>query len=204
MLESFEARPIAADARGVRIVEVVRGGDRKTRIDGEFFDPAAVTGEAEPKRIAIVGEHEIERAISLAVDVGQGVRRGLGIGVIERLEDQLAARPLARRRPERPRSVEDTGQYAVIVEPEPGAAGLEVLAGNDVAAVGPMAVRRQPRPINHFIAVGTNDDRPVMIGASEENQGAHGLAGLAFGDGEGSKRRWDLQYVRRSAARPEP
>ena len=50
--------------------------------------------------------------------------------MVERLEHQLAARALARRRAERAVPVEDAGRDTLIVDPEPGAAGEHVEAGD--------------------------------------------------------------------------
>ena len=45
------------------------------------------------------------------------------IGMVERLEHELAARPTVGRRPERAVAVEHGGSDAPVVDPEPGPAG---------------------------------------------------------------------------------
>jgi hypothetical protein len=63
----------------------------------------------------------------------------------------------------------------MVVQAEPGAAGLPVQAGDDLGPVRPVAPRRQPRPDDHLVAVGGEDDRPVVARAAQDDGGAHGV-----------------------------
>ena len=62
---------------------------------------------------------------------------------------------------------------APIVEPEPGAAGQPVEAGDDFRPVGPMAARRQRRAVDHLVAVGADDDRPRVLWPAQDHERAH-------------------------------
>src|SRR5437588_8792861 len=69
--------------------------------------------------------------------------------------------------------IQDRGRNAPIVDPEPGAAGEEVEAGDDLGAVRPVPTRRLRRAVDHLVAVGADDDRPFVLGPAQDNKGAH-------------------------------
>ena len=86
------------------------------------FNPGA-PGVTQPEGIALVGDDQVEGAIGCWIEIGEGFGGGGGIGMVERLENQLAALPQPRRRSERTVPVEDSGGDAPIVDPEPRPAG---------------------------------------------------------------------------------
>ena len=78
------------------------------------------------------------------LDGGQrpgGVR---GVRMLQRLQHQFAPRPLAGRRSQGTVPVQDAGQHAEIVDPEPASAGETVAAGDHVWPVWPVARGRGP------------------------------------------------------------
>src|SRR5258708_5605320 len=55
-----------------------------------------------------------------------------------------------------------------------GAAGERVEAAHRLGAVGPMPRGRAPRPVDHLVAVGGEDERPGMVWPAQDHQRAHG------------------------------
>src|SRR5437588_6167612 len=97
--------------------------------------------------------------------------------------------------------IQDRGRNAPIVDPEPGAAGEEVEAGDDLGAVRPVPTRRLRRAVDHLIAVGADDDRPFVLGPAQDDKGAHAASaalqrgtfrppiGLRYYEARGSRHR---------------
>ena len=80
-------------------------------------------------------------------------------------------------------SVQDCGRDTPIVDAEPGAAGEEVEAGDDLGAVRPVPTRRLRRAVDHLVAVGADDDRPFVLGPAQDDKGAHtAISGAPKGD----------------------
>src|SRR5205814_526198 len=96
------------------------------------------------------------------------------------LQHQLAARAQPVRGTERAMPVEDRGGDAPIVEPEPRAAGEQVEPGHHLDPVRPVPARRLGRPIDHLVAIGADDDRPLMLGPAQDHQSAHSALTMGF------------------------
>src|SRR6266576_7177672 len=75
--------------------------------------------------------------------------------------------------------IQDRGRNAPIIDAEPGAAGEEVEAGDDLGAVRPVPTRRLRRAVDHLVAVGADDDRPIMLGPTQDDERAHEAVGGA-------------------------
>ena len=121
-----EARQVVADPWAGHVVAVVGGQHGEPVRQLEALDPRrrpAVLRVAQPEGPLGIGHQEVEAAIGRAVERRQG-RGGDGrLGVVQRFQHQLAAAALAGLGAQRPDAVQDRGGQAVVVEPEPGAAG---------------------------------------------------------------------------------
>jgi hypothetical protein len=135
-------------------------------------------GVAQPERIPVVGNDQIEWPVGVRIQIGQRKRGRGGIGMIERLEHQFAARALAGRRPECAGPVRYTGDHTMVVKAEPAAAGLHVQPGHHLGAVGPVPPGRARRAARQLIAVGGKHQGPRRAGPPQENQSAHRRANL--------------------------
>src|SRR5262249_36672856 len=113
---------------------------------------------------------------------------------------QLAPAALAHGRSQALGSVHDPGDEAVIVEAKPASTRLLVKPGDNPGPVGPMASRRQPGPPAHLVAIGAEDDRPVMAREEEDDATAHEMPiGMEMGVGvrrvDGFKTRGNSLYT---------
>ena len=91
---------------------------------------------AQPERVAVVGDDQVEAAIGCRVEIGQ---RGGGIdriGVVERFEHEFAARAQPGLGAERAVPVQHRGGDAPIIDAEPGAAGEQIDPGDDFGRSG--------------------------------------------------------------------
>ena len=130
---------------------------------------------AQPEPVAVVGDNQVEAAVGSRVEIRQcfgGARR---IGVVERLQHQFAARTQTGGGTERAVPVQDRGRHTPIVDAEPRAAGEQVEPGDDFGAVGPVPARRLGRAVDHLVAVGADDDRPLMLRPTQDHQRAHSV-----------------------------
>ena len=128
---------------------------------------------AQPERVALVGDDQVEGAVGARVEMRERLGGGDRIGMVERFENQLAARPPAGRRAERAVPVEDGRGDTPIVDPEPRPAGERVEPRHDFRPVRPMAARRLPRPVDHLVAIGPDQHWPAMLRPAQDHQSAH-------------------------------
>ena len=135
-------------------------------------------GVAQPECGADIGDDQVERPVGVGIEVGERSGRRGGIGVVERLEHQLAARALAGGRAERADPIQHPGDHAMVVDAEPAAAGLQVQAGNHVGAIRPVPAGRARRAARQLVAVGGDQERPCRLGPPHQNQSAHRRVGL--------------------------
>src|SRR6185437_2934524 len=105
-------------------------------------------GMAQPERLAIVGEDEVEGAVGRGLEAGERLGRFARIGMVERFEHELAARALAWRGAERAVPVENPGDQPEIIDAEPGAAGQFVAPGHDFRPVGPVSAGWLPGAVD--------------------------------------------------------
>ena len=54
-----------------------------------------------------------------------------------------------------------------------GAVGGYSPVGDDAGAVGPVLSRRIPGPVQHFVPVGRDENRPGVAWPVEQNKGTH-------------------------------
>jgi len=134
---------------------------------------AGAAQRAHQEGVAVVGDHQVERAVSLGVEIGECLGGGGRIGMVECLQHEFAARAGTGGRAQGAVTVEDRRHHAGRVDAEPRAAGEIVAAGHDLRAVGPMPSRGRPRTVEHFIAIGGNNEGPGIVGAPEYDEGAH-------------------------------
>jgi hypothetical protein len=127
---------------------------------------------AQPEAVAVVGDKHVEGPVGAGIEGGQGMGGGPGVGMVEGLEHQLAAAAPPRLGPQRVHPVHHPGDDALVVHPEPAAAGELVEAGDHVGPVGPVAAGRQPGAISHLVAVGTDYHRPIMAGTAQDHDAA--------------------------------
>ena len=155
-----------------RIVELA-GLDHVQAVGDGMQRDGAVAGMAQPEGVDRVGDDQVERPPCCRVERTQGLRRVVGLGMVERFQHQLATAALAGRRSQRTPPVEYAGNEAVIVQSQPGAARLDVQAGPDMRSIRPVATWRQARPAAQLVAVGGEQQGPLGGGATKENQRAH-------------------------------
>ncbi len=129
---------------------------------------------AQPERIAIVGHDHVEGAVGAPVEIGQRLRGGTRVGMVERLQHQFAARAQPGGRAERALPVEHGGDDAIVVETEPAAAGKIVATRDDARSFRPVPPGRRPGTVGHFVAVGADHHRPCVARTQQSDERAHG------------------------------
>ena len=139
---------------------------REQAFEAKFAHDQELQFKAKARRDALMARW----VVSELGQCGGGLVR---IGVIEGLQHQFPAAALACRRAQALRPVHDPGDQPMIVQAEPASPCLPVEARDDPGPVGPVTARRQPRAPGHFVAVGAEDDRPVMARAAEDDDAAH-------------------------------
>ena len=122
----------------------------------------------------MVGHDKVEAAIGLWVHLGQGARGLPGLGMIQRLQHQLAPAALSRHRPQRAVAVEHGGGQTVLVDPQPTAARQAVAPGHHLGPVFPVARGGVPGAVLHLVAVRAQQERPVVTRTAEDDERAHG------------------------------
>jgi hypothetical protein len=95
--------------------------------------------------------------------------------MVERFQDQLATTALSGQGPETAVPIHHRGDQTMIVDPEPAPARLEIEPADDIRAIRPVACRRTARPRPHLVAIGGDQNRPRMIGATQDDEGTHGF-----------------------------
>ena len=156
----------------MRLVEVA-GGDQRQPVSSGRASIRPGRCMAQPERVAVVGDDQVEGAIGGGVEMRQRLGGGDRIGVVERLEHQFAARALTGRGPSEPCrfSTAAATPQSLIPSHEPPAKQVE--PGDDFGPVGPMAAGRQGGAVDHLVAVGPDQHRPAMLGPAEDHQRAH-------------------------------
>ncbi|CAH1748552.1 protein of unknown function [Thauera humireducens] len=159
-------------------------------VDAGFEHAHAAGGALEDTERAPVAHQQVEGGVGGTV-AGQVLQGGLGTGVVlQGHAHQRAARGGAGNMAARVAIVGQRGEASVTAQPHPGAAGLEVAPGEDVAGVGP-PVRGRCRSIQEFVAVRGDDQRVRFMRLPGEDDQAHRSAlldemldvpGSAFGD----------------------
>jgi hypothetical protein len=127
----------------------------------------------QPPGAAIVGQHQVKGAVGAGVEVSQRHRGRARVGMVQRVEHQLAAGALARRRAQRAGAVQDRGDDTVVVAGQPASPRFEIDAADHLVAVRPVTGRRFPEPSGHLVAVGGQQERPVMPGPAQDYERAH-------------------------------
>src|SRR3546814_8067476 len=61
--------------------------------------------------VAVIGQRQVEAAVSPGVQFGEGLGRGQGVGMVERLQHQLAAAALAGGGAQAAAAVQDGGHH---------------------------------------------------------------------------------------------
>ena len=135
-----------------------------------------VLAATKPIGIAWVGHDKIEGAICGGIEIRQCARRRSGLGVVKRLQNQLAATALAGQGPEAVVTIHDRGDQSVIVDPEPTSTRLQIESGHHVRAVGPVSPRRAARPRLHLVAIGGDQNRPSMTRTTQNDEGTQRLS----------------------------
>ena len=129
--------------------------------------------------MAVVCDDQIEGAIGFGIEIRERPGGSGGIGVVERLEHELAPRTPVGGRPERAVAVEHRGDDAPVVDPEPRPAGKDVAPGDQLRAVRPMPAGRLGGTVDHLVAIGADQHRPAMARTAKDHQGAHSASGAA-------------------------
>src|ERR1700730_9966985 len=159
------------------------------------LDPGA-PGMTQPEGITLIGDDQVKGAIGCGIEMRESLGGSGRIGMVERLEHQLAARTLTGRRAQRAVPVEYGGGDAPIVDPEPRPAGEPVEPRHDLRPVRPMTTRRLPWPIDHLVAIGADQHRPAVARPAQDHQSAHSVARIAahnrsnIRDATGASLRW--------------
>ena len=169
-----------ADAPAAGLVVQVMG-----RQHGDAFrhamnlDPAA--GMAQPEAIPAVGDDHVEGAVGLGVELGEGPGRDVRVGVLEGLQHQFAPLRLPGLGPRLALRFMIPATTPSSLMPEPASAGQLVQPGDHLGPVRPVARGRTPGPGGHLVAVGAENDGPVMAGPAQDDDAAHEafLCGLA-------------------------
>ena len=172
----LEQRQVAVDTRAGPVIDVARRQHMQAGRQRMQFDMAARAAfAAQPVAAIAVGQQHIEGPVGGGVEIGQRFRRQRRIGMVQRIQHQLAPAALAGGRAQCADPVQDRRRHAMIVEAEPASARQHVEPGCHVRPVFPVPGRRLPGPAGHLVPVGGDQDRPVMAGTMQQNDGAHGI-----------------------------
>jgi hypothetical protein len=93
--------------------------------------------------------------------------------MVQGVEHQLAPRALSRRRAQRADTIQDRRHHAVIVAGQPASPRFKIDAADELLAVGSVMGRRLPGTARHLVAIGGQQDRPVMPGPAQDCERAH-------------------------------
>ena len=170
-VEGAEALPRLGDARTRRIVELEVGEQVDARIERGELDRAAAIGDDEG--LGVVGDQQVEGVVGGAVLPLEGAAGSGETWLLEHRQGQQAARLQALIGPAGTATVEQTDHQARAVDPEPGAAGAQVLSADD-PRVGRQLARVDRRPVEELVAIGGHQQRQGGGAAHVDGQGAHG------------------------------
>ena len=148
-----------------RVIAVARRDHGKAWGQGHRHHGTLVPQMADPVGLAIVRNNGIETPVGKRLYLRQCVGCRLGIRMIQRLQNRSPRLRLSARRAQGAVAVQDCCHHPVIIESQPAPPGQQVLAGNDVSAIGPVTSGWPPRAIRHFIAIGGQQERPLRAGA---------------------------------------
>ncbi len=122
---------------------------------------------------AAIGQHQVEAAPAAGVQCGNGRSAVTGGAVRQRQQRQFAPASLAGGWSQAARPVQHRRHHAGTVHAHPGAAARAIAPGDHIRSIGPMGGGRIPGPVQHFIAIGGQDERPGVAGADQQDDGAH-------------------------------
>ncbi len=120
----------------------------------------------QPIGIPVIGNNHVERAIGIAIKGRQRLCRINGVGMIKGLKRQFPAGPFVLGRAKGAKPVQNGRDNAIFIDTKPGASGRFIQPGHNIGTIIPVTCRGFPRAIVHFVAIGADDHRPVMVGAA--------------------------------------